>query len=90
LIKNANAFIDYDNLQKKLMNFCATSMTFEGGSITFDKLHSGAMNEAINLHGFYLEFDAESLNTTTIFTLDPKIKGKSKEEEKDDEKDDKE
>ena len=83
--QNANAYIDYDNLQKRLVNFCATSMTIKGDSITFNQLHSEIMNEAINLHGFYLEFDAESLNTASVFSLDPNGKTKEAEEKKDNE-----
>ncbi|WP_046757882.1 hypothetical protein [Kordia jejudonensis] len=72
--QNANAYIDYDNLQKKLINFCATSLTTEGDSISFGKLHSNIMNEAKNLHGFYLEFDAESVDVANAFSLEKKEK----------------
>jgi hypothetical protein len=76
--QNADTYIKYDNLQKKLVNFCATSMTIEGDSIQFDKFHSKIMSEAKNMHGFYLEFDPESIDTSNMFNTN---KGK---EEKDD------
>ncbi len=78
--QNGNAYIDYDNLQKKLRNFCATSMTIEGDSISFDKLHSQIMNEAKGLHGFYLEFDTESVDMANTFSLDSTNKEKKKKE----------
>ncbi|WP_430411345.1 hypothetical protein [Kordia sp.] len=84
--QNANAYIDYDNLQKKLRNFCATSLTIEGDSISFSKLHSEIMNEAKGLHGFYLEFDTENIDTATIFSLDANNKATGKENKKDKEK----
>lgn len=86
--QNANAFIDYDNLQKRLVNFCATSMTIEGDSITFDKLHSEIMNDAKGLHGFYLEFDAENVNVANSFSLDPNKKGKQETKKEDNEEED--
>ncbi|MBC8757276.1 hypothetical protein H2O64_21580 [Kordia sp. YSTF-M3] len=70
--QNADTYIKYDNLQKELSNFCATSMTIKGDSITFDKFHSKIMNEATNMHGFYLEFDPESIDTSKIFDLEKK------------------
>lgn len=81
--QNANAYIDYDNLQKRLRNFCATSMNIEGDSISFEKMHSAIMKDAKGLHGFYLEFDSESLNSAAIFSLD--AQNKAKEEDKSDE-----
>jgi len=70
--QNADTYIKYDNLQKELSNFCATSLTIEGDSITFDKFHSKIMNEATKIHGFYLEFDPENLDTSKIFSLEKK------------------
>lgn len=65
--QNGKAFINYNNLQKKLMNFCATASDMKGDSITFTKLHSEIMSEAGELHDFYLKFDKESINTKNMF-----------------------
>lgn len=70
--KNGKAFIDYNNLQKKLVNFCATAADMKGDSITFVKLHSEVMNEAKKLHDFYLEFDKQSVDTENMFSLEKK------------------
>ncbi len=73
--RNGKAYIDYDNLQKKLGNFCATGLTINGDSISFNQLHSEIKKKSTELHDFYLEFDDQSLDVNTIFNL------KKKEEE---------
>ena len=78
--QNANAYIDYDNLQKRLRNYCATSMTTDAEFITFDQMHSEIVKEAETLHGFYLEFDTETVNAATIFSMDAKNKAENESE----------
>lgn len=85
--QNANAYIDYDNLQKRLRNYCATSMTTDAEFITFDQMHSEIVKEAETLHGFYLEFDTESVNAATIFSLDAKNKAEKEAEKEKEGKD---
>jgi hypothetical protein len=74
--RNGIAFINYDNLQKKLFNYCATGASINGDSITFNKMHSEIVKKATELHDFYLEFDKQQLDTKDTFTL----KGKDEEE----------
>jgi hypothetical protein len=73
--RNGVAFINYDNLQKKLFNYCATGNNIDGDSITFNKVHSDVVKKVTELHDFYLEFDDQNLDTKGIFT----IKGKEEE-----------
>ena len=70
--QNGKAFINYNNLQKKLVNFCATASDMKGDSITFTQLHSEIMSEAKELHSFYLEFDEQSVDTQNMFDLKKK------------------
>ncbi|MEM6719306.1 MAG: hypothetical protein AAF611_08340 [Bacteroidota bacterium] len=73
--KNGLAFINYDNLQKKLVNFCATGLDINGDSITFNKMHSDVMKKATELHDFYLEFDDQTLDTQSLFNLNKPEEG---------------
>lgn len=66
--RNGKAYINYDNLQKKLVNYCATGFSIKGDSITFNKLHSEVMESAIKLHDFYLEFDDQTLDKNAFST----------------------
>lgn len=70
--KNGQAYINYDNLQKELMNYCATNLDIKGDSISFKKIHSGVMNRMTKLHDFYLEFDKQSVDTKNMFSLEKK------------------
>jgi hypothetical protein len=67
--RNGKAYINYDNLQKELANYCATGFTIQGDSIEFNKLHSKVMRNATELHDFYLEFDDQNLDGKNIFNL---------------------
>lgn len=67
--RNGKAFINYDNLQKQLVNYCATGATIEGDSIDFVQLHSGIMKKATELHDFYLDFDKTELNMKDALDL---------------------
>lgn len=76
--RNGLAYINYDNLQKKLVNFCATGLDINGDSITFSKLHSNIYKKATELHDFYLEFDDQKLDTKGVFNIN-----RQQKEEKD-------
>ncbi|KAB8155873.1 hypothetical protein EZY14_001285 [Kordia sp. TARA_039_SRF] len=78
--RNGKAYINYDNLQKKLGNFCATGLTITGDSISFNELHSEIMKKATELHDFYLEFDEQNLDTQGIFKLMKEEKEEASEE----------
>ncbi|QHI37827.1 hypothetical protein IMCC3317_32100 [Kordia antarctica] len=70
--QNGNAYINYDNLQKELMNYCATNADIKGDSITFIKIHSSVINRMTKLHDFYLEFEKQSVDTNKMFSLEKK------------------
>ncbi|WP_298509030.1 hypothetical protein [uncultured Kordia sp.] len=72
--RNGLAYINYDNLQKKLVNYCATGLDINGDSISFNKLHSNVIKKATELHDFYLEFDDQNLDTKGIFNINKKEK----------------
>lgn len=65
--RNGQAFINYDNLQKQLVNYCATGTNIEGDSISYTKLYSGVMKKAAELHDFYLDFDKKKIDTKDLF-----------------------
>ncbi|WP_046743164.1 hypothetical protein [Kordia zhangzhouensis] len=67
--RNGKAFINYDNLQKQLVNYCATGANIEGDSISFVKLHAGIMKKTTELHDFYLDFDKTELNMKDALDL---------------------
>ncbi|AXG68573.1 hypothetical protein KORDIASMS9_00788 [Kordia sp. SMS9] len=67
--RNGKAFINYDNLQKRLFNYCATGIDIDGDSISFTEMHTEVMKEASDLHDFYLEFDEQNLETKNIFNF---------------------
>jgi len=70
--RNGQAYINYDNLQKQLVNYCATNANIEGDSISFTKLHSGVMKKAAALHDFYLDFDKGRIDTKNMFDIKKK------------------
>lgn len=67
--RNGQAYINYDNLQKKLVNYCATGLDITGDSISFNKLHTEVVRKASELHDFYLEFDDQNLDANKIFNF---------------------
>ncbi|MEM6684521.1 MAG: hypothetical protein AAF617_01900 [Bacteroidota bacterium] len=72
--QNAKAFISYDNLQKQLVNYCATDANIDGDSISFIEIHSSVMRKAAELHDFYLDFEKKELNMKDALDLNKKTK----------------
>jgi len=70
--QNGQAFISYDNLQKQLVNYCATGTDISGDSISFIKMHATVMRKATELHDFYLDFEKKELNMKDALDLNKK------------------
>ncbi|WP_420570877.1 hypothetical protein [Kordia sp.] len=64
--KNGKAYINFDSLQKELINYCVTNADMKGDSITFVKLYAGVSKKVTELHDFYLEFDEQTVDKSSF------------------------
>jgi len=61
--KNLESYIQYDNLQKEILNFCSTEshQNIKGDTLNFDDFHTYTVKKLIEINNIYLEFDKDAV-----------------------------
>src|SRR5690606_21330275 len=61
--KNLESYIQYDNLQKEVLNFCSTEphQSIKGDTLNFTSFHTYAVTRLVEINNIYLEFDKDAL-----------------------------
>ncbi len=61
--KNLNSYIQYDNIQKEILNYCSTSpnQALNGDTLAFSDFHTLIVEKLVNANTIYLEFDQDAI-----------------------------
>ena len=61
--RNLKSYVQYDNLQKEILNFCSThpNQGINGDTLSFNDFHISITKKMIDINNIYLEFDKDAV-----------------------------